>query len=57
MTDEVIDNYLLDQYIQIVDNFELDEIKIYSMKDLKSCLTSKLRMFREYFEQVNNKFN
>jgi len=47
MTDEVIDSYLLDQYIQIVDNFELDEIKIYSMKDLKSCLTSKLRMFRE----------
>lgn len=44
MTDEVIDNFLLDQYIQIVDNFELDEIKIYSMKDLRTCLTSNLRV-------------
>ena len=57
MPEVQIDHFLLDQYIQIVDNFELDEIKIYSMKKLDTCLTSRLKF--DHFsrtEFVNNKF-
>ena len=58
MPEVQIDHFLLDQYIQIVDNFELDEIKIYSMKKLDTCLTSNLKFDKfSRSEFLNNKFN
>ena len=40
----------------IVDNFELDEIQIYSMKDLKRCLTKDIRISSNN-SSGNTKFN
>lgn len=51
--EQLIDTFLRDQFVMLVDNFELDEIQIYSMKDLQRCLTKDIRIS----PSGNTKFN